>query len=169
MKTVKRTWRTKSGEVKTKIYTYDVKYTYKHDISQEYQNQKKISSTKNSLVFKSGKIKSGKLKQFMIEHGVAGTSVELDIERTLKRLAGTNKMVTGERLWASYTHDSIMGMLSNTGFTLEQIAEELDTSAYALLNKDNWSDNWQVFTTESGQSYRFMVKYDMGSAFQLVQ
>ena len=84
----------------------------------------------------------------------------LRLERVIKRLTAKNPKVMAERVIASYYNDSLMGMLVNTGFTVEQIAEQLDTTVDQLLNPQNWSKGFTEFKDPiTGEEYEFVFGY----------
>jgi hypothetical protein len=70
--------------------------------------------------------------------------------------------ISAETVIASYMKDSLLKMLANTGYSVEQLATKLGVSPEDLLNKENWTsaNGQQYFKTPDGDEYRFEYKYD---------
>ena len=70
--------------------------------------------------------------------------------------------ISAETVIASYMKDSLLKMLANTGYSVEQLATKLGVSVEDLLNKENWSsvNGQQYFKKPNGPEYRFEYKYD---------
>ena len=147
-KTVIRKWTTKAGITKQKTYTYDASI-YK----------KKIGKAKTeSITFATGRIKKSKLNKLIttnLNDKVKTASDKLILERDIQRLATSKGIVSIDRAIASFTGDRLHGMLANTGYTVEELARQANTSVNGILKADNWSADWSVFTNESGEEYRF--------------
>lgn len=159
-----RTWTTKSGVVKTKTYTYDFNYARK--------TSKTVVEQKSKWVFKSGKLKKTAIDALVKQHGGLEADERWELERTAKRLLKSleerdlpKDLLTGERIWASFTNDKLEGMLTNTGFTLEELAEMTNSTVSELLTESNWSANWTVFTNSKGEMYEFAYTYQATSTF----
>ena len=160
-KTIKRRWVNKNGQVVEKTYKYD---------SSIY---KKISDKKSSnLVYtKSGKLKKTKVLEIyntLLEKGrVTKFTGIADITRKIENMKVTSKSkvlgnISAETVIASYMQDSLLRMLANTGYSVEQLANKLGVSVAELLDKDNWSsaNGKQYFKKPGGDEYRFEYKYD---------
>ena len=160
-KTVKRKWVNKNGQVVEKTYQYD---------SSIY---KKISDKKSSnLVYtKSGKLKKTKVLEIyntLLEKGrVTKFTGIADITRKIENMKITSKSkvlgnISAETVIASYMKDSLLKMLANTGYSVEQLATKLGVSVAELLDKENWSsaNGKQYFKKPNGDEYRFEYKYD---------
>ena len=160
-KTVKRRWVNKNGQVVEKTYQYD---------SSIY---KKISDKKSSnLVYtKSGKLKKTKVLEIyntLLEKGrVTKFTGIADITRKIENMKITSKSkvlgnISAETVIASYMKDSLLKMLANTGYSVEQLATKLGVSVAELLDKENWSsaNGKQYFKKPNGDEYRFEYKYD---------
>lgn len=161
IKTVTRRWTNKNGQVVEKTYQYD---------SSIY---KKISDKKSSnLVYtKSGKLKKTKVREIyntLLEKGRVTKFTGLaDITRKIENMRITSKSkvlnnISAETVIASYMKDSLLKMLANTGYSVEQLANKLGVSVAELLDKENWSsaNGQQYFKTPDGDEYRFEYKYD---------
>lgn len=110
--------------------------------------------------------KAGKTYTYLESKGqrvrvtVDNMSNELELKRTIKRLVAKNPNVSVERIIASYTENSLMGMIVNTGWTIEQVAEQLDTTVDMLLDTKNWSNGFKEFYNPiTGESYEFVFRY----------
>lgn len=161
IKTVTRRWTNKNGQVVEKTYQYD---------SSIY---KKISDKKSSnLVYtKSGKLKKTKVREIyntLLEKGRVTKFTGLaDITRKIENMRATSKSkvlgnISAETVIASYMQDSLLRMLANTGYSVEQLANKLGVPVAELLNRDNWTsvNGQQYFKTPDGDEYRFEYKYD---------
>lgn len=161
IKTVTRRWTNKNGQVVEKTYQYD---------SSIY---KKISDKKSSnLVYtKSGKLKKTKVREIyntLLEKGRVTKFTGLaDITRKIENMRATSKSkvlgnISVETVIASYMQDSLLRMLANTGYSVEQLANKLGVPVAELLNRDNWTsvNGQQYFKTPDGDEYRFEYKYD---------
>ena len=135
---VKRTWVTKSGDVRSETYTYPKKKSSKKEIS---------------LVYKSGKRK-GMLRESRVkdvyEALVKGEYIEADAMRyqevrqsilnLIKRSKQEVRTLTVERAVASYTKNRIAGMIINAGYSIEEFADKYQVSPEDLLNPDYWTN-----------------------------
>lgn len=117
-----------------------------------------------------------KIEQYGKSRKVLNKRVRLDIDyvddfyrvkRTIIDLTNKNPNVSLDRVIASYTHDSIMGMIANTGFTLAQTAEHLNTTVEQLLDSRNWSNGFKWFKNPiTGEEFEFVFGYkDLDSIF----
>lgn len=160
-KTVKRKWINKSGQVIEKTYQYD---------SSIYKKQSDKKS-KNLVYTKSGKLKKTKVMEIyntLLEKGKVTKFTGLaDITRKIENMRITSKSkvlnnISAETVIASYMKDSLLKMLANTGYSVEQLATKLDVSPEDLLNKENWSsaNGKQYFKKPNGAEYRFDYNYD---------
>ncbi len=160
-KTVKRKWINKSGQVIEKTYQYDSSIYKK-------QSDKKA---KNLVYTKSGKLKKTKVLEIyntLLEKGkVTKFTGIADITRKIENMRITSKSkvlnnISAETVIASYMKDSLLKMLANTGYSVEQLATKLGVSPEDLLNKENWTsaNGQQYFKTPDGDEYRFEYKYD---------
>ena len=160
-KTVKRKWINKSGQVIEKTYQYDSSI-YKR------KSDKKAS---NLVYTKSGKLKKTKVLEIyntLLEKGkVTKFTGIADITRKIENMRITSKSkvlgnISAETVIASYMKDSLLKMLANTGYSVEQLATKLGVSSEDLLNKENWTsaNGKQYFKKPGGDEYRFEYKYD---------
>ena len=160
-KTVKRKWINKSGQVIEKTYQYD---------SSVYKKQSD-KKAKNLVYTKSGKLKKTKVLEIyntLLEKGkVTKFTGIADITRKIENMRITSKSkvlgnISAETVIASYMKDSLLKMLANTGYSVEQLATKLGVSPDDLLNKDNWTsaNGQQYFKKPDGDEYRFEYKYD---------
>ena len=160
-KTVKRKWINKSGQVIEKTYQYDSSI-YKR------KSDKKAS---NLVYTKSGKLKKTKVLEIyntLLEKGrVTKFTGIADITRKIENMRITSKSkvlgnISAETVIASYMKDSLLKMLANTGYSVEQLATKLGVSSEDLLNKENWTsaNGKQYFKKPNGDEYRFEYKYD---------
>ena len=160
-KTVKRRWTNKNGQVVEKTYQYESSIYKK-------QSDKKA---KNLVYTKSGKLKKTKVLEIyntLLEKGkvtkFTGISdVTLKIENM--RITSKSKVlgnISAETVIASYMKDSLLKMLANTGYSVEQLANKLGVSVAELLDRDNWTsvNGQQYFKKPDGDEYRFEYKYD---------
>ena len=160
-KTVKRKWINKSGQVIEKTYQYDSSIYKK-------QSDKKA---KNLVYTKSGKLKKTKVLEIynaLLEKGkVTKFTGIADITRKIENMRITSKSkvlgnISAETVIASYMKDSLLKMLANTGYSVEQLATKLGVSPEDLLNKENWisANGKQYFKKPDGDEYRFDYNYD---------
>lgn len=161
IKTVTRRWTNKNGQVVEKTYQYD---------SSVYKKQSDKKS-KNLVYTKSGKLKKTKVMEIfntLLEKGkVTKFTGIADITRKIENMRITSKSkvlnnISAETVIASYMKDSLLKMLANTGYSVEQLATKLGVSVAELLDKENWSsaNGQQYFKTPDGDEYRFEYKYD---------
>lgn len=161
IKTVTRRWTNKNGQVVEKTYQYD---------SSVYKKQSDKKS-KNLVYTKSGKLKKTKVREIyntLLEKGkVTKFTGIADITRKIENMRITSKSkvlnnISAETVIASYMKDSLLKMLANTGYSVEQLATKLSVSVAELLDKENWSsaNGQQYFKTPDGDEYRFEYKYD---------
>ena len=160
-KTVKRKWVNKNGQVVEKTYQYD---------SSVYK-RKSDGKASNLVYTKSGKLKKTKVLEIyntLLEKGrVTKFTGIADITRKIENMKITSKSkvlgnISAETVIASYMKDSLLKMLANTGYSVEQLATKLGVSVAELLDKDNWSsaNGKQYFKKPNGVEYRFEYKYD---------
>ena len=161
IKTVKRRWTNKNGQVVEKTYQYE---------SSVYKKQSD-KKAKNLVYTKSGKLKKTKVLEIyntLLEKGkVTKFTGIADITRKIENMRITSKSkvlnnISAETVIASYMKDSLLKMLANTGYSVEQLATKLGVSPEDLLNKENWTsaNGQQYFKTPDGDEYRFEYKYD---------
>lgn len=117
-----------------------------------------------------------KIEQYGKTRKVVNKRVRVDLDsideayslnRTIIDLTKKNPNVSIDRVIASYTHNSIMGMIANTGFTLAQTAEHLNTTVDQLLDSRNWSNGFKWFKNPvTGEEFEFVFGYkDLDSIF----
>ena len=161
IKTVKRRWTNKNGQIVEKTYQYE---------SSVYKKQSDKKS-KNLVYTKSGKLKKTKVQEIyntLLEKGKVTKFTGLaDITRKIENMRITSKSkvlnnISAETVIASYMKDSRLTMLANTGYSAEQLATKLDVSVAELLDEDNWTsvNGKQYFQKPGGDEYRFEYKYD---------
>lgn len=148
-KIVKRTWVTKTGQIKSKVYDYSKQYE-----NVEYKPRKKTIRTRY-IITKTGKINKTAMRELL-----ANNPQEMeDIERRIRLEQDLGKKgVSVQRFMASYNHDRIMGMFANAGVSIEEAAIQANTTVDALLEKNNWNND--VFTAPNGKTYRFVFNYN---------
>ena len=161
IKTVKRRWVNKSGQIVEKTYQYE---------SSIYKKQSDRKSS-NLVYTKSGKLKKTKVMEIyntLLEKGrVTKFTGIADITRKIENMKATSKSkvlgnISAETVIASYMQDSLLRMLANTGYSVEQLANKLGVSVAELLDRDNWTsvNGQQYFKKPDGDEYRFEYKYD---------
>ena len=161
IKTVKRRWTNKNGQVVEKTYQYE---------SSVYKKQSDKKS-KNLVYTKSGKLKKTKVLEIyntLLEKGkVTKFTGIADITRKIENMKATSTSkvlnnISAETVIASYMKDSLLKMLANTGYSVEQLANKLGVSVAELLDRDNWTsvNGQQYFKKPDGDEYRFEYKYD---------
>ena len=161
IKTVKRRWVNKNGQVVEKTYQYE---------SSIYKKQSDRKSS-NLVYTKSGKLKKTKVMEIfnaLLEKGrVTKFTGIADITRKIENMRATSKSkvlgnISAETVIASYMQDSLLRMLANTGYSVEQLANKLGVSVAELLDRDNWTsvNGQQYFKKPDGDEYRFEYKYD---------
>ena len=161
IKVVKRRWTNKNGQVVEKTYQYE---------SSIYKKQSDKKSS-NLVYTKSGKLKKTKVTEIfnaLLEKGkVTKFTGIADITRKIENMKATSKSkvlgnISAETVIASYMQDSLLKMLANTGYSVEQLANKLGVSVAELLNRDNWTsvNGQQYFKKPDGDKYRFEYKYD---------
>lgn len=117
-KIVQRTYTTKSGEVRH--------YTYEY-------------STRRNLIVSTRK---GKLTKAywdivnQIDDPIKRAEIKGNILTYQKQYP--NKKITQQALLSIAEDNRIAKMIINTGYTVEELAAELNVDAADLLNKDNW-------------------------------
>ena len=160
-KTVKRKWTNKNGQVVEKTYQYE---------SSIYKKQSDRKSS-NLVYTKSGKLKKTKVMEIfnaLLEKGrVTKFTGIADITRKIENMKATSTSkvlnnISAETVIASYMKDSLLKMLANTGYSVEQLATKLGVSVAELLDRDNWTsvNGQQYFKKPDGDEYRFEYKYD---------
>lgn len=161
IKVVKRRWTNKNGQVVEKTYQYE---------SSIYKKQSDRKSS-NLVYTKSGKLKKTKVMEIfnaLLEKGrVTKFTGIADITRKIENMRATSKSkvlgnISAETVIASYMQDSLLRMLANTGYSVEQLANKLGVSVAELLDRDNWTsvNGQQYFKKPDGDEYRFEYKYD---------
>ena len=164
-------------EYKTKAGIKGAWYEYKdYNLSVYKKKNKQKQAAKESLVTKTGKIKKTKLeKLFKAHQDKIKTPIdkmrveELIKNRISKQVAqGKAGYLTAEQAFAVYTDNKLITMLTNSGFTLEQLAEMANTKTETLLNEANWNDSWDLFTNEKGETYKFELNYNETTTFTKV-
>lgn len=161
IKTVKRRWVNKNGQIVEKTYQYE---------SSIYKKQSDRKSS-NLVYTKSGKLKKTKVLEIfntLLEKGRVTKFTGLaDITRKIENMKMTSKSkvlgnISAETVIASYMQDSLLRMLANTGYSVEQLANKLGVSVTELLDRDNWTsaNGQQYFKKPNGPEYRFEYKYD---------
>lgn len=177
-KVVKRTYiKKKTGEKITKIYEYNKNiYNFKGS---------SISATKQ-ILYKSGK-KAGEIRKSALkplynylktipelEFGTEGyrdvEDVVINLVEKMKKNENrkTSYTLNFSQVEAEYRNNQLLRLLSNTGFTVDQIAEHLNVSIKDLLAHKNWSNKHNLFTDpNTGQQYDFDFDYyDINKIFK---
>lgn len=161
IKTVTRRWTNKNGQIVEKTYQYE---------SSIYKKQSDKKS-KNLVYTKGGKLKKTKIMEIfntLLEKGKVTKFTGLaDITRKIENMKATSNSkvlnnISAETVIASYMQDSLLKMLANTGYSVEQLATKLGVSVAELLDKENWTsaNGKQYFKKPNGPEYRFEYKYD---------
>ena len=169
-KIVKRKWiNKKTGETQERTYVYDAN-TYK-----KKSDDRKAS---NYMFTASGKLKKTKLNEVykvLLKKGfVTVLTGKRDIEAKVKNMLETSTSkfnnVTVGTLITSYTQDKLLRMLSNTGFTVKQLANRLGVSEKELLNSKNWysEDGKQYFLKDKDGVFEFKFNYEGSDQFDRV-
>ena len=169
-KIVKRKWiNKKTGETQERTYVYDAN-TYK-----KKSDDRKAS---NYMFTASGKLKKTKLNEVykvLLKKGfVTVLTGKRDIEAKVKNMLETSTSkfnnVTVGTLITSYTQDKLLRMLSNTGFTVKQLANSLGVSEKELLNSKNWysEDGKQYFLKDKDGVFEFKFNYEGSDQFDRV-
>lgn len=133
--------------------------------------RKSERKTKNLVYTKSGKLKKTKVveiyKTLLNQGKVTKFTGIADITRKIEnmRINSKNKVlgnISSETVVASYMKDSLLKMLANTGYSVEQLATKLGVSPDNLLDKENWTsaNGKQYFKKPNGDEYRFDFDYD---------
>ena len=134
--------------------------------------RKSEGKTKNLVYTKSGRLKKNKVLEIyktLLEKGkVTKFTGIADITRKIEnmRLNSQSKVldnITLETVVASYTKDSLLRMLANTGFSVDQLADKLGVSSDDLLDEaNNWTsaNGKMYFKKPNGDEYVFELRYD---------
>jgi hypothetical protein len=163
---VKRTWTTKNGITKTKIYTYQGSGKSRRGLT---------------LVSKKGKINKKNIEKFKneIKADTELTTAEKyglikDVDILVQTRSENGKKLTttgfyGKQIGASKDEQinkirNIERLLANAGYSVEEAAEELDIDESDILETSNWSGD--IFTF-AGISYQVKFTYT-GSLFTKV-
>ena len=166
-------------EYNTKAGRKGAWYQYKNYNLDVYKKKNKAANklpAKESLITKTGKIKKTKLEQlFKTYQDKIKTPVDkLRVEELIKARVskqidkGNAAALTFEQAYAMYTDNKLITMLTNSGFTLDQLATKAETTVKNLLNEANWNDTWDLFTNEKGHTYKFSFTYDGDTTFERI-
>ena len=157
-KIVKRTWKNKKGEIKTKVYDYSEKYK-----NIEYKTRNRSTRTRY-IITKTGKLNKSAQRDLLAKH----SDIADDLSRKIQlNISLDHKGISVDRLLASFYHDRIKGMFANAGISIEDAAIEAKTSTEALLKKENWNNN--IFENpDDGKSYEFTFNYT-GAVFEEIK
>lgn len=169
-KIVKRKWTNKkTGKVQERVYVYE---------SSKYNKKNDDRKTSNFMFTASGKLKKTKLNEVynaLLKKGfVTVLTGKKDIESKVQNMleASSSKFnnVTVGTLITSYTKDKLLRMLSNTGFTIKQLADRLGVSENELLNESNWysEDGKQYFLKDKDGVFEFKFNYEGSDQFERV-
>ena len=158
-RTVTRTWITKSGQVKTKTYTYAHK------------------STKGlTLVNKRGVVMKKNVEAFKRQID-ASTEYDENYKRMLKadvdnyiltRKGKANRQLTTSGFMGHLKSNELDRLFTNLGYSSDEFAEATGFDEEDLLNIDNWqfTGNESYFTVK-GKKYKFIWTYT-GKMFEEV-
>ena len=72
-----------------------------------------------------------------------------DVKAYVDSYHQNGKKLTENGFWAHYDEDKISRMLTNAGYTADELAEEIGVSVEDVLNADNWNkdtfmDSWII-------------------------
>lgn len=153
MSTYTKTYQTKKGTV-TKTYTKgEVKmFTSKGAIAKPYLNK----------VARILGVKEPKPADLL--------DIKATVQRFIKHYEDQGlapDIMTPEQAAARYMHNRIEVMLTNTGFTLAELARQANTTVDFLTNEGNWlfGLGTNVFLNEKGEAYTFVFRYN-GACFE---
>lgn len=164
-RTVTRTWMLKSGETRTKTYTYD------------YTGRSRKGKT---LVSASGALNYTNIKEFK-QQILSNKDYREDQKRSLindletkikEKKRHKSKLTTtgflGYKVGRAEGEDadvaSIKRLLTNAGYSVEEAAEELGVTEEDILNTNNWkgdkfshgSKTWQFTFTYTGSMFKLL-------------
>lgn len=77
------------------------------------------------------------------------TTLENDLRAYVDTYHKNHKKLTENGFWAHYDEDKISRMLTNAGYTAQELADELGVSEEDVLNSENWNKDifmgqWQL-------------------------
>lgn len=107
------------------------------------------SRRSKTLVGKNGRITTNSKKnvQQLIDQIEARTdlskaekvALEADVHAYVDSYHLRNKKLTVNGFWSHYENDKITRMLTNAGYTAQNLADEIGVSEEDVLNADNWN------------------------------
>lgn len=156
-KTIKRSWTTKSGELKTK------EYVYRTDVGLVFIN-------------KGGRVNTAAVQKYLNEirnntsyDEKTKTRLEGKFKYKLNRYERSKRKFTERGFEAMQEENKMKKYFMNLGYDSKELAEELGVSEDELLNEKNWkSDVFTVKNNGKNKSWKFAWRYK-GSAYDEVK
>lgn len=133
-------------------------YTYKYAVNKQY----------NKLVV----TKAGKINEKVLNRVLEGRSIseQAEIKAVIRQhvsdYAGVQNLSERSLLSKAATN-RIEKMIINTGYTSEELANELGVTKEALLDKNNWNND--IFTGADGKQYKFVFNYEGDVVFEVTK
>lgn len=145
MKKIYRTYTSKkTGE--TKVYEYR---------ADRYGSSRRSKSP--LLVGKNGKIYNDRVKDLLDSTKDLGFRAQ--VEDIIEQKAKKGQRITLSSVIASAQKSEIATMIMNTGYTVEEAAEELGVSEKELLDPNNWSGkNFKTASMKDAKEFIFQYK-----------
>lgn len=149
---IKRTWITKSGEKREKVYDYDKK------------SSSTIKSSYTLLVGKKHGKYDNRVKEFL--DSVDDPALRARYESKIKLADAKNERLTVKSLLSKVERSKVRKLLINAGVSEEDIEEEYGIDSSELLDESNWEG--ETFTSKkSGKQFKFNWGYT-GNIFEEV-
>lgn len=149
---VRKYYSKKLGQVVTKTYVYDAatKARYAHKSTTERAFKKRVVSS-TGRIYKAG---TDIMKQY---NSVSDQAYIQDIIRRYRTQGKLSKLTVG-RLTYELTREKIISALDNTGYSFEEIADQIGTDVDDLINPVNWSGS--IYTDpKTGKQYQYQWTY----------
>ena len=152
---VKRTYYNKTlDKYVTKTYEYEIK-----------QGERSKLSHKRLIIYKSGKIQTKYISQIAEDLGKSYAQVLNELKEWVKE--GRRK-VSELAFTKALKDERIALMFANTGYSLDEAAEEIGTTVEALTTYANWNWHESIYHDPiTGKAYRFEFNYE-GAIFRMI-
>lgn len=153
IKKVTRTYKTKSGKLVTKTYTYGGdKYKYKHKSTKGkvLVNSRGVINKKNIEKLKEEIMNDPNLTNAEKRAALKDIDVYVFTRHQNKQKLTTTGFAGIE------ANDDITRMFANAGYTVEDAADLIGVDPDELLDEDNWVDGDFIY---NGHTYRFNFNY----------
>jgi hypothetical protein len=158
-KIVKRRYYNKTlGEYVTKTYEYDKSGSDKSGSGKNYYSDVKKRSKRSLLIVGTGK---NKIYQDRLESLLSQTddlAVKADIMGRVREAEAKGLKLSERSLISAISGNKIEKMIINTGYSVEDLAKELNVTEDQLLNQKNWQKGG-IFNAPGGKQYQYKHGY----------